>query len=278
MRCCWRCWRLESVQLSRTRGTLTVQRSADRLSATATWTPVQGAENQLFFYVGKVLPGEEDVFGIGISIEAYMEFQLAGDVSSLEMSGLDPKRDYIYAVAKAERGSDGEWVWSDWAIVGVTSATSTETDREALVALYNATDGVNWRQNTNWLSSAPIGEWYGVETDEHGRVVELNLWLNKLEGELPPELGNLAKLEHLNLLLNKVNGSIPSELGRLFNLEELILMGNKLTGEIPVEMGSLVNLEKMFLSSGNQFTGCIPRGLRDVAVNDFSELGLEFCS
>ena len=259
-------------------GTLAVQRSADRLSATATWTPSQGAEHQIFLYVGKLLPGEEDVFGIGVNFDAYMEFELAGDVSTLTMSGLDPARDYIYIVARADRNSRGKWVLSDWDITGVTLGTSVATDREALVALYNATDGVNWRQKTNWLSSAPMGEWYGVETDEEGRVVELNLWLNKLEGELPPELGNLAKLERLNLLLNKVSGSIPSELGMLFNLEELILMGNKLTGVIPIEMGSLVNLEKMFLSSGNQFTGCIPRGLRDVAVNDFSELGLEFCS
>ena len=40
--------------------------------------------------------------------------------------------------------------------------TSTETDREVLVALYNATDGPNWTNNTNWLSEEPIWEWYGV--------------------------------------------------------------------------------------------------------------------
>ena len=30
--------------------------------------------------------------------------------------------------------------------------TSPETDREALVALYNATGGPNWERNDNWLS------------------------------------------------------------------------------------------------------------------------------
>ena len=37
-----------------------------------------------------------------------------------------------------------------------------ESDRAALVALYEATDGENWTNNTNWLSDRPIGEWYGV--------------------------------------------------------------------------------------------------------------------
>ena len=39
-------------------------------------------------------------------------------------------------------------------------------DREALVALYDATGGTNWTNNTNWLSNEPLSEWYGVETDE----------------------------------------------------------------------------------------------------------------
>ncbi len=28
--------------------------------------------------------------------------------------------------------------------------------------LYNATDGPNWIDNENWLSDAPLGEWYSV--------------------------------------------------------------------------------------------------------------------
>ena len=52
---------------------------------------------------------------------------------------------------------------------------SAETDREALVALYNATDGENWDISDNWLSDAPLGEWDGVTTDDDGRVTELDL-------------------------------------------------------------------------------------------------------
>ena len=52
---------------------------------------------------------------------------------------------------------------------------SAGTDREALVALYNATDGENWFRSVNWLSDAPIGEWWGVTTDDEGRVTALVL-------------------------------------------------------------------------------------------------------
>ena len=73
---------------------------------------------------------------------------------------------------------------------------SVKTDREALVALYNATDGENWNESAsaNWLSDAPLGEWEGVTTNDDGRVVVLYLSNNFLSGEIPPELGSLSDL------------------------------------------------------------------------------------
>ena len=68
----------------------------------------------------------------------------------------------------------------------------------ALVALFEATNGPNWRNNTNWLSDEPIGEWFGVTTDDND-VVEIDLSYNNLSGEIPPELGNLTKLQVLDL-------------------------------------------------------------------------------
>ena len=155
--------------------------------------------------------------------------------------------------------------------------TSTETDREALVAFYNATDGPNWVNNENWLSDAPIGEWNGVTTDGSGRVIELSFFGNQLSGEIPPELGNLSNLEDLTLSVNKLSGEIPPDLGNLSNLRLLRLTENQLSGEIPPELGGLSNLIALFLA-GNQLSGCVPEGLRDVNFNDLSELGLPFCS
>ena len=100
--------------------------------------------------------------------------------------------------------------------------TPTETDREALVALYYAgTGGANWFINSNWLSDAPIDEWFGVVTDASDRVTELHLYDNWLSGRIPPELGGLANLEWLGLSGNGLGGEIPPELGNLSNLERV---------------------------------------------------------
>ena len=92
------------------------------------------------------------------------------------------------------------------------ASSSAETDREALVALYNATDGLNWRYSADWLRDAPLGDWGGVTTNDDGRVTELELEYNNLLGEIPPELGSLSNLTHLRLLFNDLSGCVPSSL------------------------------------------------------------------
>ena len=88
-------------------------------------------------------------------------------------------------------------------------------DRAALVALYNATDGANWTDNTNWLTNIPLGQWHGVSADAEGRVCALYLHGNGLSGEIPEELGNLTNLVGLYLGYNQLSGEIPAELGNL---------------------------------------------------------------
>ena len=115
------------------------------------------------------------------------------------------------------------------------------------------TDGPNWVDNTNWLTDAPLGEWYGVSTNGAGRVVRIDLtgpWDNEaqrsiphgLRGELPAELANLTELTSLRLMNNDLSGAIPPELGNLAKLRELRLDQNELAGVIPPELGGLSNL------------------------------------
>ena len=154
---------------------------------------------------------------------------------------------------------------------------SAETDREALVALYNATDGENWPLNEKWLSDAPLGEWYGVTTLDDGRVTGLNLGTNGLSGEIPPELGSLSNLTYLYLDTNDLSGEIPAELGSLSNLRTLGLSYNDLSGEIPAELGSLSNLLLLELDN-NDLSGCVPSSWEDQLDLVESDLGgLPYC-
>ena len=91
--------------------------------------------------------------------------------------------------------------------------SSSETDREALAALYHATNGPNWLRNSNWLTDAPLEDWYGVSTDEDGRVTRLELPGNELRGSIPPELGNLDRLRVLELTANRTITHVSIEIG-----------------------------------------------------------------
>ena len=59
-----------------------------------------------------------------------------------------------------------------WAGLAADAAAqgNAAADRAALEALYDATGGPGWTDSTNWKTSAPIGEWFGVTTDAAGRV------------------------------------------------------------------------------------------------------------
>ena len=134
------------------------------------------------------------------------------------------------------------------------------SDRDILMALYEATGGENWTNHENWGSDLPLSEWYGVTTEmiepqtKAGeaveRVVELNLGENNLTGELPAALGGLTELKYLNFFHNSnLTGNIPAELGNLSKLKGLELQVNSWTGVLPEELGNLKELTYLCISS-----------------------------
>ncbi len=145
-------------------------------------------------------------------------------------------------------------------IEGTVPPPEPSIDRDVFFAFYHATGGPNWTNNTNWLSEAPLGEWYGVATDSDGRVRTLSLGNNNLIGSLPPALGQLVNLEVLDLNTNQLAGIIPSDLGDLVNLTWLQLRDNQLIGRIPAELGQLSNLVRLDLGN-NHLAGSIPTEL-----------------
>ena len=154
--------------------------------------------------------------------------------------------------------------------MGKKAETSAETDREALVALYNATGGDRWNCNDNWLSDKPLSTWCHVDTDEEkgmgdeGRVVTLILYDNNLSGEIPSELVSLENLVALDLGRNKLSGVIPPDLGSLSSLTYLDLSWNNLSGEIPAELARLSNLTVLHLDL-NELSGAIPSELGNLS-------------
>jgi Leucine-rich repeat (LRR) protein len=137
-------------------------------------------------------------------------------------------------------------------------ACDPASDRSALLALYNSTNGETWTNKTGWSTNATdLSTWYGISLNGEGCVKALALQNNNLVGTIPVEIGNLTNLEELYLFSNTLSGTIPTEIGNLTNLKILFLYYNQLTGSIPTQIGSLTNLTHLGLN-GNQLTGSIP--------------------
>jgi Leucine-rich repeat (LRR) protein len=144
-------------------------------------------------------------------------------------------------------------------------------DSLALIDLYNSTSGAGWLKNLNWLTAAPISSWNGVEC-RFGRVQQLYLPYNNLNGPLQSSLGNLQAATVINLSSNQVNGTIPASFGNLQSLAELDLSANELTGVIPSELGSLSNLINLQID-GDQLAGSIPATLGNLVQLTALDLG-----
>jgi len=159
-----------------------------------------------------------------------------------------------------------------------TKTADAASDRAALIALYNATNGQHWTNNRNWLNRGSVGEWHGVTTGENGRVTKLRLGNNNLVGPIPPELGGLDELVTLSFGTNKLNGAIPPDLGKLSNLETLWLASNNLSGTIPDELGNLVKTWQMSFASNTGLYGSLPLTFTNLPLEYFYLSGTAVCA
>ena len=155
----------------------------------------------------------------------------------------------------------GRGLESDLGEIGLPHCNNAE--RDALVAIFNATNGSEWIESENWVTDEFVGVWFGITTDADGRVVKLELGSNGLQGTIPPEIAALSRLEVLDLGTNGLSGVIPVEIGELGNLTTLILSDNQLIGEITLELGRLGELRTLSLGS-NELSGRIPMGLGEL--------------
>ena len=155
--------------------------------------------------------------------------------------------------------------------------TMSMTDRTLLESLHDSLAGDNWDDSTNWKSIQPLADWYGVETNEAGRVTGLSLPGNGLAGEIPAGLGDLTWLETLDLSGNNLTGVIPDALEALIRLRRVDLSGNTLTGGAPSWLGDLDRLEHLDLSD-TQLSGSIPSSFtRTSALRTLDVSGTTVC-
>lgn len=180
---------------------------------------------------------------------------------------------------------------------GCTAAQATLAphQKQALMDLYQATQGPLWRQDANWLQGDPcLQRWQGVSCSADGlSVVGLHLAGNRLQGPLPeslmaldtlesldlrgnqgltgplPALNALPALTHLNLSFNQFSGHLPALL-RLPRLQSLVLSNNLLTGPLP-DLSGLPALQNLRLNH-NQLSGNLPAlgQLSDLQALDLS--------
>ncbi|GLJ25896.1 hypothetical protein SUGI_0496440 [Cryptomeria japonica] len=91
-----------------------------------------------------------------------------------------------------------------------------------------------------------------------GKLQTLDLYYNLLGGNIPSFLGNLTNLVHLRLTQNPFDsGVIPPEIGNMIKLQQIWLRQCNLTGEIPDSFGGLSELQKLDVSQNN-LTGLWP--------------------
>ena len=159
-------------------------------------------------------------------------------------------------------------VTSDITAQNYAATLITTSQRQALIAFYNATGGDGWTNNSGW-KTAPLypdgfampgteGDWYGLGADGAANVTSIDLYNNNLNGSIPAALGSLTSLEFLRLGSNSLlTGTIPPELGSLTNLNSIFLDGTQIGGTIPAEFGNLTNLGNLYLSTG-LISGSIP--------------------
>ena len=167
------------------------------------------------------------------------------------------------------------------------------SDRQALMDIHDAANGLKWTKRRNWKNfEVPVGDWAGVtmRTDlmlcwpkqyriyRLGRVVKLDLSHNNMhrgyletDGVISPEIGKLTELRFLHLGYNFLMGGIPNEIYTLSKLEELYLHFNELSGGISQDIKNLKNLKKLQLDH-NRLYGPIPEEIDQLV--DLERLGL----
>jgi hypothetical protein len=152
----------------------------------------------------------------------------------------------------------------------VFADTVSDKEKNVLIKIYHATNGVEWK--IKWDLTSSVSTWFGVEIN-NGQVIGLNLADNNLKGELPSAIGDLLHLQTLALFNNEIGGSLPDSVYGISTLKVLLLSNNKFSGSLSHKIGYLNSLENLSLFDNN-FDGEIPEELDN--LHHLSEMNLSY--
>ncbi len=138
-------------------------------------------------------------------------------------------------------------------------------DFSALRALYQSTEGFNWKDNAGWkegqtnIFSNPCN-WFGVSCNESNRVDSISMNFNRLNGILPNEIGDIDSLVYLDISWNPISGSFPDSISKLKVLNYIDMSLGDFDIPINEAIGGVLNLEYLNLEF-NEIIGTLPESL-----------------
>ena len=137
---------------------------------------------------------------------------------------------------------------------------------DALMELYESTNGPQWIYDHGWGSTDHPCKWYGIECDQNSFVTTISLARNELLGSIPVNFtrGDFSKVTLLNLERNNLIGSIPVEIGSWSSLRTLDLGFNSLQGVVPSSL-QRCPIRVLYLPE-NILDGDLPYDLRSLVV------------
>jgi hypothetical protein len=200
--------------------------------------------------------------------------KLGGLITNIGQQGNDDSEFMAANSVSSNQAGDTIWVSDDQlnrvSIFYANARNATTTDSLSLVELYNSTNGPNWITRTNWLTGY-VNTWHGVLMSG-GKIRQLNLSSNNLDGPLPPGVVTLDELLSLKLSNNKLNGSLPDWSGSTA-MTDLDLSNNLFEGDALMFPSQLQKLDV----SGNQLNAValLPAFINaaDLSGNNLTQLG-----
>jgi len=179
----------------------------------------------------------------------------------------------------------GGWGWA-WdgeggGIIGIGQGAAfvpsdvPQSEADALIAFYDATNGDSWTNNTGWKSDPVVGNWYGV-TVSGGHVTQLGLSVSNVAGAAGDTLAPLAT--HLTKLELNVNSLTTLDVSALTALTYLNVGSNPSLATLDLSALTALNwfncygcsvasLDLSSVATGVTLISCKNNGMAQAAVD-----------